>query len=148
MWTALQLIPSPGLSITPDESRAALRWHLTPLLWSYAAADGVESFRSLVVPPILRHGGSIEAHWSPGVWFGDSPTFRHDAGLRAYVPLAHKGEYLSACVGSAVAFEEGDALPAYEAGFYTLFGYLGLVANGVPAERRRSLTVTLDVRFF
>jgi hypothetical protein len=148
VWTALQLVPSPGVSFNDRGTHAALRWQVTPAAWSYAAPQGVDSLRSLVVPPILRYGGSIEAHWSPGLRFDRTTTFRHDAGLRAYVPLAHKGEYLSASVGSALAFEGGEARPAYEAGLYTLFGFLGVVANGVPAESQRSLTVTLHLRVY
>jgi len=160
-WLATQLLPSPELvvgrqrSIDPfgnvDRSvRTAfgVRWQLTPLLWSFGVHRQQPRFRTLVVDPVARQSGSLEL----------SGTFEYIGGwvdrllvrptLRVYLPLAHRGEYLSASLGTSVYRYDDAFRVAYEAGLYFLSGIVGVQLTFAPTHDPLATIATLRIRYF
>jgi hypothetical protein len=150
-WLVAQLIPSPGVAAGEDGAELDLRWQLTPLLYSFGVDPRLSPWRFFVVEPIVRQSGSIEVFFSPEYLaipaeFGDRFGFR--AGMRSYFPLLHRGDYLSASVGSSYyrfAFHDG---ASYEAGIYVLFGMLGLQAQFSPGFSEATVISTFALRIF
>lgn len=152
LWAALQLVPSPETVIWNNQVRFGARWQVTPLLYSFGRSRRVSPWRSFLVEPIARHSGSIEAHFSPEILAGSIPgaidrwIFR--AGLRGYLPLLHRGDYLSGSFGSALLATHGEVGAALDAGLHTLGGFFGLrVGHGITPGLRIT-TVALEIRIF
>jgi hypothetical protein len=150
-WLAGQLIPSPGVAAGPDGAALDLRWQLTPVLYSFGVDRRLSPFRFFVVEPIVRQSGSLELHFSPEYLavpdvLRDRFGFR--AGMRAYFPVMHRGDYLSVSVGSSYyrfAFHDG---ASYEAGVYVLFGMIGLQTQLSPGFDEATLITSLSFRYF
>ncbi len=150
-WALGALMPSPGVIL--DASRGArlhLRWHLTPLLWSWSLRDGLSPWRALVAEPMTRHGGSLETFLSPEVTglaedFASSWSVR--AGGRVYLPLYSAGEYVSMSLGGSYAWGASHQGPAMEAGLYALYGFTGVQVTWAPWADRGQLMTTFVLRF-
>ena len=150
-WLAGQLVPSPEWLIDDDGARFGARWQVTPLLYSFGIDPRLSPWRVLVAEPVVRYAGSIELYGSPTYLAGGGAVADRwilRAGLRAYFPLLHRGEYLACSIGSALLHHRDQAGASYEAGLYTLFGFLGLQAAFVPTRGLRSTSLTLNVRVF
>lgn len=148
-WLALQAVPSPALAIGPGPERFGLQWQLTPALYSFALRDGLSPWRFFVAEPHVRHGGSIELFASPEVYFGPRTTPVLRPGLRAYLPVASRGELLSLSVGVSYQRFEGTTRAAYEAGAHILFGILGLNVSHAPGPAAAGATiVSLRLGYF
>ena len=148
-WFATQFIPSPQLAFDKHANTAfGMRWQITPALWSWGVHRRLSGWRFFVVDPIARHSGSIalETHID---WFGGhvDRLFARPA-LKATFPLLHRGEYLSFSLGTSVYRFDDKAHVAYDAGIYTLAGFLGLQATYAPAHDPLTAIATLRIRYF
>jgi len=145
-------LPSPQWTFTDSGGpRFGVRWQVTPLLYSLGIHRGLRPWRFFVVEPNVRHSGSFELFLSPE--YNTSPgAFEHGllarAGARLYVPLAHRGEYLSCSAGASAFYTHGGTGGAIEVGLYTLAGVLGLQVTHTPSPATRTTTLTLSVRYF
>jgi hypothetical protein len=139
-WAALQAVPSPALLSDRGSGGTrligGLRWHITPLNWSWSANRMVSPLQVLFVNPVRRYGGSVELFADPE-WgltsyrYSRLARFALGTGARAYLPLDEYGEYLSVSAGARYLIRkdlEGTSRNAWgvEAGLHTLFGIVGL----------------------
>ncbi len=150
IWLATQAIPSPELVVGDEGARFGMRWQLTPLLYSFGIHRRLSPLRSFVVEPLVRHSGSVELFFSPEWVAYQGGAARLHTGARVYVPVLHRGEYLSFSVGAAYSLFDGRPGVSYEAGAYVLFGLLGLVTSvsPTPSHSPVATTFTLRVRYF
>jgi hypothetical protein len=148
-WFVTQLVPSPQLAFDRDANTAfGLRWQVTPALWSWGSHRRITGWRFFIVDPLARHSGSLafETHID---WFGGhvDRLFARPA-LKATFPLLHRGEYLSFSLGTSVYRFDDKAHVAYDAGIYTLAGFLGLQATYAPYHAPITAIATLRIRYF
>src|SRR5215510_10616655 len=104
-WTLVQLVPSPGFTVTTADGRAAytMRWQLAPILYSFGVRREVTPWRALVAEPLVRYGGSVE------LFVAGEYTGRGDAGdrwgvrsgARLYLPLVQHGENAALSLGAS-----------------------------------------------
>ncbi len=159
-WAVLQLLPSPEIAVgrhrhidvngSVDESLSTafgLRWQVTPLLWSFGVHRSQSRWRYLVVDPFARVSGSIELSATAEYIGGHVDRLLVRPGLRAYLPLAEKGEYLSMSLGTSVYAYEGLRV-AYDVGVYTLAGIVGFRMTVAPAHAPLAAIATLNLRYF
>ena len=157
-WTAIQAVPSPGFTLDGGDGGTSvvgeLRWQVVPLNYSFGVNRMASPVQCLIVNPLHRHAGSVEAFLEPA-WAlqpyrrsGDD-RFGMGAGLRMFLPLAEYGESLSFSAGAKYigrnAAEGGRADAAgLELGIYTLFGILGArVDLTTDPAHRASFSVAL-----
>ena len=151
-WAALQLLPSPGYSVgSGGGGNFHMQWQLTPVLYSFGINRRLSPWRSVVVEPLTRQNGSLEAFVSPeytaaGDRFGNSWLLR--TGLRAYLPVVEHGEYLSASLGVGYATYNGEKSLSLDAGVHIFFGVLGLQVSHAPDLDDARWTFTLKIRYF
>ncbi|MBX3208733.1 MAG: hypothetical protein KF764_27115 [Labilithrix sp.] len=159
-WAALQLVPSPEVAVGRQRHvgpsgevdagpRAAfgLRWQLTPVLWSFGVHPSQPRWRTFVVDPLARQSGSIELSTSFEYIGGHVDRLLARPGLRVYLPVAHKGEYLSVSLGTSVYAYEGFRV-AYDVGAYILAGTLGVQMTVAPAHAPLAAIATVRLRYF
>jgi hypothetical protein len=156
-WALLQLVPSPEVAVgrpktegpSDEPARAAfgLRWQITPLLWSFGVHPRQSRWRSFLVDPIARHSGSIELAASIEYIGGHVDRLLARPGLRVYLPIVHKGEYISVSFGTSIYDYDG-ARVAYDAGVYLLGGFVGLQVTVAPAHAPLAGIATLSLRCF
>ncbi|MBX3189836.1 MAG: hypothetical protein KF819_22615 [Labilithrix sp.] len=160
-WLALQFLPSPEVGfggvkrIDPlgqaqHETLATfgLRWQLTPALWSWGTNRRISRWRFFVVDPLARHAGSIELHGTLEYLWGHVDRMLVRPGVRAYFPLLHRGEYLSASIGTSTYQYENTARVAYDVGAYVLFGLFGVNVTVAPAHDPLTTIATFRIRYF
>lgn len=160
-WLGVQLLPSPEVAIgrvhtiRPDGARAVdteaafgLRWQLSPIVWSWGTNRRVSRWRWLVVDPLARHSGSIEVSGTFEYIFGHVDRLIVRPGVRAYFPLAQRGEYLSASIGTSTYAYDGRMRVAYDVGAYVLFGLFGVQATIAPDHGPLSAIGTFRIRYF
>lgn len=160
VWALLQLLPSPELAVgrqrrvdvmgVASESPSVafgLRWQVTPLLWSFGVHRSQSRWRAFVVDPFARVSGSLELSTSFEYIGGHVDRLLARPGLRAYLPLAHKGEYLSMSIGTSVYAYEGLRV-AYDVGVYALAGFVGLRVTVAPTHAPLAGIATLNLRYF
>ncbi len=159
-WALFQLVPSPELAIgrqrriaptgEVDESPTTafgLRWQLTPVLWSFGVHRKQPRWRYFVVDPFARVSGSLELSTSIEYIGGHVDRVLVRPGVRAYLPLAQKGEYLSMSLGTSVYSYEGLRV-AYDVGAYLLAGVLGFQVTVAPAHAPLAGIATINLRYF
>jgi hypothetical protein len=159
-WALFQLVPSPELAFgrhdhigptgaVTDESAVAfgLRWQLTPVLWSFGVHRSQSRWRWFVVDPIARQSGSLELSTSFEYIGGHIDRVIPRPGLRVYLPVAQKGEYLSVSLGTSVYPYDGLRV-AYDVGAYILAGTLGLQMTVAPAHAPLAAIATIRLRYF
>jgi hypothetical protein len=160
-WTALQLLPSPevvvgrvrspgpaGESNVETETAFGLRWQLAPILWSWGTNRRVSRWRFLVVDPLARHSGSLELSGTFEYLFGHVDRMIVRPGVRAYFPLAQRGEYVSVSIGTSTYAYDEKMRVAYDAGVYVLAGLFGLQATVAPDHGPMSAIGTFRIRYF
>ncbi len=149
-WLVAQAVPSPELVVGDQGPRFGMRWQVTPFLYSFGIHRRLSPIRTLVVEPVVRHAGSIELFLSPEWVAYRGGTTLFDVGVRATLPIFHRGEYLSASLGVAHTSFDGVSGVRYEAGVYVLFGVLGAVVSVSPTPELSpvSTALTLRVRYF
>jgi len=150
LWTASQLVPSPEIAAGHGAAHFGMRWQATPLLYSFGVHRGAFPLRSFVVEPVVRHSGSLEIFVSPEyLSIRDEQRWLVRPGLRAYFPLAQRGDYLSCSIGTSYAIAaRGHSGVAYEGRIYTLFGVLGVQVTYAPAREPADWIATLAFRYF
>ncbi|MEJ7731077.1 MAG: hypothetical protein WKG00_17915 [Polyangiaceae bacterium] len=150
LWLLTQAIPSPETLFAEDAVAFGLRWQLTPLLYSFGVHRRVPPWRVLVAEPLVRHSGSLELFGAPEYLALDGVSSRWGlrAGLRAYFPVLHRGEYLSLSLGTSVLRFDDQTSMAAEAGVYVLFGILGLQVDASPTLAGGSGIARVSVRYF
>lgn len=159
-WAVLQLVPSPELAVgrqrrigptgEVDESPTTafgLRWQATPLLWSFGVHRSQSRWRYFVVDPFARVSGSLELSASFEYIGGHVDRLLTRPGLRVYLPLAQKGEYLSMSLGTSVYAYEGLRV-AYDVGAYVLAGLLGVRVTVAPTHAPLAAIATINLRYF
>lgn len=159
-WLGSQLVPSPELAfgrqrhIDPTGKAESdyspsfgLRWQLTPVLWSFGVHPSQSRWRFFVVDPIARQSGSLELSTTFEYIGGHIDRVLARPGLRVYLPIAQKGEYLSASLGTSVYSYDGFRV-AYDVGLYTLGGFLGLQLTVAPAHAPLAAITTIRLRYF
>ena len=159
-WALFQLLPSPELAVgrqrhidangAVDESLSTafgMRWQVTPLLWSFGVHRSQSRWRYFVVDPFARVSGSLELSTSFEYIGGHVDRLLARPGLRAYLPLAQKGEYLSMSLGTSVYAYEGLRV-AYDVGVYTLAGIVGFRVTVAPTHAPLAGIATLNLRYF
>lgn len=159
-WGLAQLVPSPELAIgrqrhvepsgNVDGSPSAtwgLRWQLTPLLWSFGVHRSQSRWRTFVVDPIARQSGSLELSMSVEYIGGWVDRLLARPGVRVYLPVAQRGEYLSVSLGTSVYRYDGFRV-AYDVGAYILGGMLGLQITLAPTNDALASIATLRIRYF
>ena len=148
-WLGAQLLPSPQLAFDRDVHAAfGLRWQLTPVLWSWGVHRRVSGWRFLVVDPIARHSGSLALETQLDWCGGHVDRFFARPTVKATFPLLHRGEYLSFSIGTSVYRYDDKAHVAYDAGIYTLAGFLGLNATYAPYHAPLTTIATVRIRYF
>ncbi|HET9954464.1 MAG TPA: hypothetical protein VFQ61_08165 [Polyangiaceae bacterium] len=150
LWPLLQLIPSPEVAFGDGRTTAALRWELTPLLYSFGLREPSSRVRAFFVPPPARFTGSFELVGS--VEYAPGPPGVSDwvarLGARVTLPLVDRGEALALSLGTAAFLNDGDVRPSFDVGLLTLFGTCGIRATLSPELAGRQIIVTLVLRFF
>lgn len=159
-WLLLQAIPSPELAfgrhrtitatgaVEKDSSPSfGLRWQLTPVLWSFGVHPSQSRWRTFVVDPIARHSGSLELSTSAEYIAGHVDRLIVRPGLRAYLPLVQKGEYLSMSLGTS-AYSYAGLRVAYDVGAYFIGGLVGLQVTVAPTHAPLAAITTLSLRYF
>jgi len=156
VWFATQLLPSPQLVVHEtehDETKVAFgaQWQVTPVLYSFGIHRSQNPWRTVVVEPIVRQSGSIEWHITPH-YFSMGGSFSNRwglrSGIRSYVPVVQRGDYLSLSFGVSMLRVQGGTSVVYEAGSHVLFGFVGLMVGYSPTPGARRLFTTLQLRFF
>lgn len=150
-WLAAQAVPSAEWLIADDGLRFGARWQVTPFLYSFGIDPRLSPVRILIAEPIMRFSGSVELYMSPAYLAGGGSIGERwllRGGLRAYLPLLHRGEYLAWSIGGAAVYHRDRPGVSYEAGLYTLFGMLGVQAAYIPTPGLRAASLTLHVRVF
>lgn len=149
VWLGTQLLPSPQLVWAEGAARFGLRWQVTPLLYAFGQHPGLSPWRSLVVEPRQRYGGSLELFVSPELLLGPEAVAILRPGLRGYLPVVEHGEYLSASLAASYQRIDGQGGVSVEAGLYILFGILGVQLTYTPgSEQRVPWILTARVRYF
>lgn len=146
-WVAAQLLPSPELTLA-KEPGFGLRWQVTPLSYAFGLHRSLSPWRSFIVEPLTRQGGSIELHVSPEYLSALDERFGMRFGVRGYFPLVERGEYLSLSLGSSFLRFGSESAQAYEAGVYVLSGFVGLEVAYAPALDPARFILALKVRAF
>jgi len=151
LWLATQLLPSMELAYGEATPRVGARWQITPVLYSWGIHRKLSPMRYFVVEPLVRQSGSIELYFTPeyvarGSSFGDGLVWR--TGVRAYVPVVERGDYLSVSVGASEFVFDGRTGAALETGAYVLFGTLGAQLTWSPSSAPLRWIATLRVRYF
>lgn len=159
-WAALQLVPSPEIAIGRqrhiDPSGAidetlktafGLRWQLTPVLWSFGVHPRQSRWRFFVVDPSARQSGSLELSTAFEYIGGHVDRLLARPGLRVYLPVVAKGEYLSVSLGTSV-YDYGGLRVAYDVGAYVLSGIFGIQMTVAPTHDPLAAIATLRVRYF
>jgi hypothetical protein len=148
-WTVTQLVPSPLLVTSSHHVGAGVRWQVTPVLYSFGVT--AHPWRAFVVPPSVRHSGSVELFGSPE-WACCAPTGNSSwlgrVGSRVYLPLVERGEALSWSFGGSYYRASSHGGAAAELGIYTLYGVFGITVTVSPALARREVITALSVRYF
>jgi hypothetical protein len=149
VWLATQLLPSPELTAGDGATHWGMRWQVTPLAYAWGVHSKVPPWRSFVVEPNVRYGGSIELYIAPELVFARRVEGLLRPGLRAYIPIFEHGETLSASLGASYQPVGMTDAVALEAGAYILFGTLGLQASYAPGPHTALQSIaTLRVRYF
>jgi len=150
LWLVAQLAPSPELAYGEATARFGLRWQLTPLLYSFGINRRLSPWRTFVVEPLVRQSGSVELFLSPEYLvrgsFLDGWLWR--AGLRTYLPMIERGDYLSVSLGVSCYDFVGGAGASYEVGAYVLFGIAGAQVTVSPRSGPAQAIATLRLRYF
>lgn len=160
-WFVTQLLPSPevavgrihetsatGTSESTTQPAFGLRWQLSPVVWSWGTNRRVSRWRYLVVDPLARHSGSLELSGSIEYFWGHVDRFLFRPGVRAYFPLAQRGEYLSTSIGTSVYGYDEKLRVAYDVGAYVLFGLFGVQATIAPDHGPLMAIGTFRIRYF
>ncbi len=159
-WALLQLLPSPELAFgrqrhidvngavdTSISPAFGLRWELTPLLWSWGVHRRQSGWRFFVVDPIARLSGSLELATAFEYIGGHVDRVIARPGLRMYLPVAQRGEFLAVSLGTSAYSYEGFRV-AYDVGAWILSGFLGFQVTVAPAHDPLAAIATLKLRFF
>lgn len=160
-WVVTQLIPSPELGIgrvrvfdaagsSTSETDVAfgLRWQLTPILWSWGTNRRIDRWRFVVVDPLARNAGSIAFDTKIEYLWGHVDRFLVRPGVHATFPLAQRGEYLSASIGTSVYQYDDTMRVSYDGGVYTLFGIFGAELSYAPTNAALRYLATFRIRYF
>lgn len=149
-WLVTQGIPSPEWIVGGSDTRFALRWQVTPLLYTFALRRELSPWRFFVVEPLARQGGSLELYFSPEYVTSGRPSGRlmPRVGVRTYFPLLERGEVLSMSFGTSYFSYEGNPGVAFEGGFYVASGILGGQVAWSPSNTGADWIVTLRLKYF
>lgn len=160
-WALTQLIPSPEVAFGRQREidvagnvekgihpAFGLRWQLTPVLWSFGVHRRQSRWRSFIVDPIARQSGSIELSQTFEYVGGHIDRVLVRPGLRVYLPLSHRGEYVSTSLGTSVYRFDGDLRVAYDVGIYFLSGFFGFQATVAPTHDPLAAIATFRIRNF
>ena len=160
-WLALQVLPSPELAVgqvretnatgaseLTTKTAFAVRWQITPFLWSWGVNRHVSRWRFFVVDPLARHSGSIEAPLHLEYVFGHVDRMIVRPGVRAYFPLVERGEYLSVSIGTSTYAYDDKMRVAYDVGAYVLYGIFGVQATIAPDNGPLTAIGTFRIRYF
>jgi hypothetical protein len=150
LWLVTQAVPSPEWILGGSGSRFALRWQITPLLYTFALRRELSPWRSFVVEPLARHGGSLELYLSPEYVMSGKRFERlmPRLGARAYFPIVERGDVVSMSLGTSYFSYRTDAGVAFEGGFYVLAGVLGAQFAWSPSNTGADWIVTLSLKYF
>jgi hypothetical protein len=150
-WLLLQLVPSPGVALGASGPAATLRWHVTPLLYSFGTDRRLNRFRWFIAEPLYRHSGSVELFADPFYIGRDRPArdrWGLSTGARAHFPWLERGDALSYSVGASMLLLHEGFQPSFEAGLSTLFGVLGVFVHVAPWFDDGYAELSLRVRWF
>lgn len=150
-WLLWQLVPSPGVALGESGASPTLRWHLTPLLYSFGTDRRLNRFRWFVVEPLYRHAGSVELFADPFYIGRDRPArdrWGVNTGMRAHFPWLERGDALSYGFGASLLLLHEGVEPSFEAGVTTLFGVLALFVHVAPWFDDGYAELSLRVRWF
>jgi hypothetical protein len=147
-WILAQLIPSPEIIAGREGANWGMKWQVTAISYSWALYSKISPWRFLVVDPTARHTGSIELYGAPEYAHTNNDELFVRYGVRTYLPLWEKGEFLSASLGSSVCQFNGTWGAGYEAGIYGLGGVVGLQFTYSPEQPAIRYATTLSLRFF
>lgn len=159
-WFVAQLVPSPQIAFgqtkhiaadgsVDEQTRSAfgLRWQVTPVLWSFGVHRKLSGWRFFIVDPLARQSGSIELSTSFEYIGGHVDRLLARPGLRVYLPVAQRGEYLSVSLGTSAYAYDGLRV-AYDVGVYVLSGLFGVQLTAAPAHDPMAAIATLRFRYF
>jgi hypothetical protein len=159
-WAALQLIPSPELAFgrhhhvneqgiidRATSTAFGLRWQLSPVLWSFGVHRRQPRWRFFIVDPIARQSGSVELSTSFEYIGGHIDAVLVRPGVRVYLPVLDRGEYLSVSLGTSVYRYDGLRV-AYDVGAYILSGFFGVQLTIAPTHAPLAAIATLRLRAF
>jgi len=146
-WFVPQLVPSPEVAFGSEGARFGMRWQVTPALYSFGVNRRVPPWRFFVVDPIARQSGSIEWNVSPELWTNSAEGALR-TGIRTYLPLHQRGEFLSCSLGTSAFIFRGDAHVSYDAGIHLLSGGVGVETSISPSSDVLRGIVTLKLRLF
>lgn len=144
LWSLTQLIPSPTWFVG-ETVQFALSWQVTPVLFSFATHKEISPWRFLAADPWARHGGSIELFAAPYVFFVD-PRVSAKFGARAYMPIEGHGEQLSFATGASAFVTKDGTFLAFDAGFYTAGGMLGLEGTWILGNAPHAFALGIRLR--
>lgn len=141
-WGVLQLVPSPVIyqDANTDNARVqfGLRWHVTPLSISFRTNKYTTPFQFFMVNPVRRFTGSaeifVQPEWQVTSKYSGYDKFSVSAGGRIVFPIKGDGEIFSGSIGAKYtarknSIDDSNGYYGIEAGFYVLFGLVGIQAN-------------------
>ena len=155
-WAVLQMIPSPVIfqDSNADDSRIAfgLRWHVTPINFSFSANKYVSPVQFFKINPVRRFAGSAEVFFQPelvtgGFDISGLKKFGINYGLRGILPVSEKGESIAFSLGLKHSLRKdvnGNMKDNYgvEAGFYFVGGMLGIqYTHNIKTDNRFNLGI-------
>jgi hypothetical protein len=148
-WAIMQVVPSTGFVVGEGGAAFSMRWQIAPLLFSFGVRREVTPWRSLVVEPMLRYGGSLEL-FAAGEYVGrGDDRWGLRSGGRLYLPLVQHGENLALSIGASHLYRGGKSGLGIELGGYVLWGVLGIqLTYAPPLATGEEVTVSFAVRYF
>ena len=160
-WALLQLLPSPELAFGRQRTIGidgtidggvtpafGVRWQLSPLVWSFGVHRRQSPWRAFVVDPVARQSGSLELSQTFEYVGGHIGRMLVRPGVRVYLPVMHRGEYVSTSLGTSIYQFDGDLRVAYDVGIYFLSGLFGFQATVAPTHDPLAAIATLRLRYF
>jgi hypothetical protein len=152
LWAIVQLVPSFQLAYAEQEGVTwGLRWQTSPLLVSWGTHPALQPFRMFPAEPLVRYSGSAELFVTAEYFHLEGAAYERlmfRAGMRAHVPIHHRGENVAWSLGAAYARMGPDHGPSFETGIHILSGVVSLSVVVTPWHRRTRGALVLGLRYF
>ena len=160
-WTLLQVLPSPVFIQDANNTNArvqfAFRWQVTPISISFRVNKYVSPLQFFKINPARRFTGSLEffvqPEWAMSSFkYSNFARFGLGAGSRIMIPVKGDGETMAASIGAKYNYKKdlvsgNNGFWGVEAGFYAIYGVLGLQFN-YNFDKRSRYNIGIFFKYF